>query len=276
MINIGVLVNINKEVNVLKEFEKIKELQLQSCQVCVWEPDLYTDENAALINSAVKQTGVQISALWAGWTGPCFWNFYEGPATLGLVPSAYRHTRLKELMAASGFAEKIGVTDIITHVGFLPENPNDPDFMGVVAALKYLAGYMKNKNQFFLFETGQETPTTLMRAIESVGTGNLGINFDTANLILYGKANSVDAANIFGKYVRNLHCKDGEFPTGGTELGVERALGQGKANIAEVLRILKGCGYSGPLTIEREIQGEEQIKDIKDARDLLTDIWSKL
>lgn len=276
MVNIGVLVNINKETNVVKEFEKIRDLQLQSCQVCFWDPALYTDEYAAQINMAVKQTGVQISAVWAGWTGPCFWNFYEGPITLGLVPHAYRHTRLQELLAASDFAEKINVTDIVTHVGFLPENPNDPDFMGVVAALKYLAGYMKNKNQFFLFETGQETPTTLVRTIECVGTGNLGINFDTANLILYGKSNSVDAANTFGKYVRNLHCKDGEFPTNGSELGVEKALGQGKANIAEVLKILKGCGYSGPLTIEREIHGDEQIKDIKAARDLLTEIWSNL
>jgi sugar phosphate isomerase/epimerase len=241
-------------------------VQLQ-CHV----PELLTIENAKKARE-ILEGKIRISSFWAGWSGPAVWDFYDGPLTLGLVPLTFRSARMKELLAASDFAEKIDITDVITHVGFLPENPNDPDYHGVIAALRYLCGYMKAKKQYFLFETGQETPTTLVRAIEDIGTGNLGINFDTANLILYGKANSVDAAEIFGKYVRNLHCKDGEFPTCGEELGNEVPLGQGKAGIAKVLEILWANGYTGHLTIEREISGDEQIKDIVAARDLLENI----
>ena len=273
--DIGVLIGLHKDSDILGEFRKVRDLDLQSVQVCVWDTALHTDDIAKALRAAAEETGVKISGLWAGWSGPAVWNFYDGPLTLGLVPEAYRFTRLKELCSASDFAEKIGVTDVITHAGFLPENPNDHDYHGVIAALRYLAWYMKAKGQWFLFETGQETPTTLVRAIEDIGTGNLGINFDTANLILYGKSNSVDAAGIFGQYVRNLHCKDGVFPTNGKDLGTEVPLGQGKADIERVLNILWSKGYTGPLTIEREISGEEQTKDIVAARELLKNITQR-
>lgn len=267
--NIGVLVCYRQGTDIMAELRKAKELELQSCQICVWDPTLYTEENAALIREASQASDIAISALWAGWSGPAVWDFYEGPATLGLVPIAYRAMRLKELFAASDFAEQLGVTDVITHVGFLPENPCAPDFVSIVAALRLLALHMKEKGQYFLFETGQETPVTMLRVIEEIGTGNLGINFDTANLILYGKANSADALDVFGKYVRNLHCKDGEYPTDGRSLGEEKPLGQGRANLPLIVERLRGCKYSGPYTIEREISGEDQIRDIIVARDLL-------
>ncbi len=269
---IGVLVVYEAGVDIEKELQKVKDLELSCCQISCWDPTLYTDENAKAINDAVEKTGIEVSALWAGWSGPAVWNFTEGPHTLGLVPKAYRFIRLKELMAASDFAEKINVANVATHVGFLPEVPSDEDFVGVVAVLKNLVAYMKKKGQTFLFETGQETPITMLRAIEAIGMDNVGINFDTANLVLYGKANTVDALDVFGKYVRNTHCKDGEYPTTGAKLGKEVPLGAGRANMPEVMRKLNALNYDGPYIIEREISGEEQIKDIIKARDLLLEI----
>ncbi len=272
MVKIGVLFSLNPSTNIRGEFEKIRDLDLQTCQISVWDTALHTEENAKAIVEASKETGIEVSTLWAGWSGPKAWNFYDGPLTLGLVPVEYRGIRLAELMEASDFALKIGVQNIATHVGFIPEDPNDENYTGTIAALRSLARHYKSRDQYFLFETGQETPTTLIRAIEDIGTGNVGINFDTANLILYGKANSLDAVEMYGKYVRDLHCKDGLFPTNGRDLGKEVALGQGKANIEAVIRHLYSVGYNGPLTIEREISGDEQIRDIIAARDLLRSI----
>jgi L-ribulose-5-phosphate 3-epimerase len=273
---IGILINLKPSTDIFAELQKVKELNLDCCQLCCWSMELYTRENAKKIKDAVDKTGIEITAVWAGWSGQKEWNFYGGPLTLGLIPSAYRHLRMQELMKASDFAEHLGVTDVITHVGFLPENPNDPVFSEVVVALRYIAEYMKPKGQFFLFETGQETPVTLIRTIETVGTGNLGINFDMANLILYGKANPADAIDIFGKYIRNTHFKDGEYPTSGTELGEEKPLGQGKVNVPLIIKKLKECGYQGPLTIEREISGEEQMKDIISARNIIVSALNSL
>ena len=137
------------------------------------------------------------------------------------------------------------------------------------SALKVLAGHCKVNGQHFLFETGQETPTTLLRAIEDIGTGNLGINLDPANLILYGKANPVDALDVIGKYVMDIHAKDGLYPTNGRQLGVETPLGEGKVNFPALVARLKELGYDGTFTIEREISGEQQKKDIISAKAIL-------
>ena len=262
MSKIGVLITLNPGTDLDKEFAKVKDLGLASCQVCIWEPALYTDENAAKIVQCMEKYGVEVSTLWVGWTGPCEWNFTHGPVTIGLVPAAYRAHRIQELDLGSQFAEKIGVTSMATHVGFLPISPTDPDFDGTVGALRWLAQRMKARGQYFLFETGQETPVTMLRAIQAIGTDNLGINFDTANLILYGMGNPVDALDVFGKYVMNTHIKDGLFPVDGLELGREVQVGEGLANLPVVVQKLKALGYTGPFTIEREISGDEQTRDI--------------
>lgn len=204
--------------------------------------------------------------------GPRIWDFYDGPVTLGLVPVDFRYARIKDVMAASDFAKKIGVENVATHVGFLPETPNTEEYHSLVCALRYLAQHIKNNGQYFLFETGQETPVTLRRTIEDIGMDNLGINLDPANLILYGKANPVDALDVFGKYVRDVHGKDGCYPTDGRNLGEEMPLGEGKVNFPAFIAKLKEIGYDGPITIEREISGEKQIEDIKKAKALLEEL----
>lgn len=266
---IGVRISYNKDTNLIERFNKAKEMELSSCQLCVWDEELFSNESAERVNKALAETGFKISALWAGWGGPCEWNFSFGPTTIGLVPAAYRDSRLMTLKKASDFAEMIGVDKVVTHVGFIPENPADPDFSGTVGALRNLCRYMEPKGQTFLFETGQETPVTLLRTIEAIGYKNVGINLDTANLILYGKANTLDALDVFGKHVLETHIKDGLYPTEGMKLGREVAAGEGKANIPEVIKRLTELGYSGTYTIEREISGEKQIEDIIKARELI-------
>ena len=115
----------------------------------------------------------------------------------------------------------------------------------------------------------------MLRTIQAIGCDNVGINFDTANLILYGKANSVDAIETFGQYVRDTHIKDGFYPTDGMKLGKQAAVGEGRANVAEVIKKLDEFGYTGSFTIEREITGEQQIKDIIKARDLILKIYEE-
>ena len=275
---IGAMVGYNTDVDILEKFRKNQELGINSCQICIWNVDIFkSDEHAEKIKAAIAETGINVSSLWAGWTGPCEWNFTAGPDTIGLVPVAYRFTRLNELKSASDFAEKIGVNQVVTHVGFIPENPSATEFNGTVAALRNLCGYMKKKGQYFLFETGQETPITLLRTIEAIGTGNLGVNLDTANPILYGKANPVDALDVFGKYVMDTHIKDGFYPTNGMYLGHEARAGDGKANIPEVVRkLIVEYGYEGPFTIEREISGEQQTADIIHAKKLLEDAMANI
>lgn len=266
---IGVLVLLTKNISISEEIKKVHDLGFESCQICCWDMSLMTDEIAKAINESKEKYGIEISTFWCGWSGPGVWNFYDGPLTLGLVPEAYRHIRLRELMSGSDFAKKIGVENMATHVGFIPENPATSEYNSLISCLRELANYVKSNGQYFLFETGQETPVTLRRAIEDIGTDNLGINLDPANLILYGKANPIDALEVFGEFVRDIHGKDGCYPTDGKNLGMETPLGDGKVNYPKFVAKLKEIGYDKYITIEREISGDEQIKDIKKAKSLL-------
>lgn len=273
---IGIMLNYRRDVNLMEKFEKASKVGILSCQLSVGDATIYTDpDQVQLVLQACKAYNFTVSAVWAGLSGanggPGEWNFTGGPSTIGLVPASYPGERLQNLRNAAEFAEKIGVSQVVTHVGFLPEDPNHPDYVGTVTALRWVCNYMKSRGQYFLFETGQETPVTLLRAIQDIGTGNVGINLDTANLILYGKGNTLDSLDVFGQYVMNTHIKDGFYPTDGRSLGVEVAAGKGKANIPAVVKRLGELGYQGHFTIEREIIGAEQDRDVLTARDLLLD-----
>lgn len=267
ILEIGVLINLDNEIE--NKFVQAHELGFKFCQLCCWDKKLMTAEMAERVDSCCKKYEIKISSFWCGWSGPAVWDFYEGPLTLGLVPAEYRLQRMNDLKCGSDFAKLINVRNVATHMGFLPEVPETEQYCSLVAAIKNVASYMNDNGQKLLFETGQETPVTLRRTIEDVGTGNLGINLDPANLILYGKANPVDALDVFGEYVCDVHAKDGCYPTNGHDLGEEKPLGEGKVNFPALVAKLKAVGYNGPLTIEREISGEQQIKDIKSAKKLL-------
>ncbi len=258
--------------NIDADFERKKSLGFDNCQLVCWDHSVMTDEMAAKVNAAKEKHGMEITAFWCGWSGPSAWNFTEGPQTLGIVPPEYREMRIAELKHGADFATKIGVKNVITHAGFIPENPSTTEYREVVAAATEIAVYFKETGHNFLFETGQETPVTLRRLIEDVGTGNLGINLDPANLILYGKANPVDALDVFGEYVMGVHAKDGCYPTCGSELGRETRIGDGKVNFPVFIKRLHEVGYDGSLSIEREIEGEQQMIDVMDSVKLLSEI----
>ena len=272
MVRIGTCVDFGNIEQVEAKFATLKENNFDNCQLMCWNDSLMTQENADIIKGLCEKYGVTISALWCGWEGPRVWNFYDGPKTLGLPPREYRDVRVKNLCDGGDFAKKLGVTDVITHMGFIPENPNDPEFEPFCDAVRVVAKHLEANGQYLLFETGQETPTAMLRCFEVVGTDNLGVNFDTANLISYGKANPVDALDTIGTYVRNVHAKDGRYPRNGHKLGGEMPMGEGKVDFNGVLSRLYELGYNGYVTIEREIEGEQQIMDIRYGRKFLQGI----
>ncbi len=271
---IGICVNFTDIESMSKKLKDVRDNGFETCQLLCWRPDLWTKENADTLNALLAQHGVTPSAFWCGWEGPTVWDFYDGQLTLGLVPPEFRATRIKNLCDGADFAKLLGITDVITHMGFIPENPNDPQFAPFCVAVRTVAQHLQRNGQYLLFETGQETPVTMLRCFEKVGTDNLGVNLDTANLIMYGRANPVDALDVFGKYVRNLHAKDGCYPTNGHDLGRETRIGDGKVDFRALFEKLHELGYDSHVTIEREIEGEQQLADIVYARDYLHNIIS--
>lgn len=256
-------------------FDELVASGLSTCQLVSWDPVLWSETNADAVQEEMRDKGVSPTSFWGGWTGPKVWDFLDGPQTLGIVPEEYRPGRVAELKKAGDFAKRIGLPAVITHLGFIPENPKDPRFRDVVAAVREIAEHLAALGLEFWFETGQETPVTMLRLIQEVGTGNLGVNLDPANLILYGKANPIDSLDVFGGYVKNIHAKDGEYPTDPMKLGHEVKVGEGRVRYPEFVKALGDVGFTGAFIIEREISGEQQKRDILDTITYLRDLLDR-
>jgi L-ribulose-5-phosphate 3-epimerase len=223
----------------------------------------YSNDLAQQLRGLLEKYSVVPTAAEVVGPGPLVWDFLQGPSTIGLVPRATRTARMDALKQTSDFAALLGIRQVQTHCGFLPEDPADPLYPEVVKAIREVVQHCAGNGQMFLMETGQETPTTMSRAIEDVAHPNLGVGLDTANLILYGKANPVDAVDIIGTHVRSIHAKDGRWPTDPMKLGEEVLIGTGLVDFKAVFTKLHQLGYAGTVTIEREISGPQQIGDVK-------------
>ena len=255
---LGLIVGVGNDP--ARAIAKVHELGVPTCQVGV---DSFGPEMVTGLRSALDRHGIEATSLVVGGPGPEEYDFYNGPMTIGFVPREWRAKRIERAKQASDFAKKCGIPAVQTHCGFLPENPNDPVYKETIEAIREVVSYCKQNGQNFRYETGQETPITLVRAIKDVGLDNQGVNFDVANLILYGKANPVDAVETIGPYVQGVHAKDGLWPTDPRNLGKEVPIGQGKVDFPRVIRRLKEMSYRGAITIEREISGPQQMEDIR-------------
>jgi L-ribulose-5-phosphate 3-epimerase len=237
--------------------QSVADLGLYVCQIGFEHSSL---DVVKPLQQACTKYGVNVTSISEHNPGKRIFNFYEGPLTIGIIPAATREVRMRALKMSADIAVAVGVPAIHTHCGFIPEDPNDPIYPQAVAAVKELAGYCKERGISLLCETGQETPITLLRLIDDVGTGNVFVNLDVANLILYGKGNPVDAMEVIGPLVRGIHAKDGRFPTNPRELGLETAIGEGKVDFPKFFEQLRRVNYRGSMMIEREVGQEEERK----------------
>lgn len=261
---LGTIARIRESVD--ESLARVRELGFSTCQLNVSD---YSEGNARHVREALKKYALAPTTLICMGPGPYRWNFYEGPITIGLVPRTWRRERVARLKEGTDFCARIGIPAVHAHFGFIPEDPNDELYQEFIPVMQDVAGYAREHGIDVYFETGQETPVTLLRAITDIGTGNLGINYDTANLILYGKANPVDGLDVVGPYIRAFHMKDGLYPTNPNELGKEVPIGEGKVDFPKLIRRLKAMHFKGHMTIEREIRGPKQTEDILQAKTYL-------
>lgn len=243
-----------------RTLEQVAGLGLDLCELYT---EQFGDEQAARLKAATAATKVEVHAIFTMGPGRQAWDHRQGPPTNGLVPRATRPARVARLKQASDFARTVGVTRLETHCGYVPEDPNDPLYGETVEALREVARHCQANGQTLLYHAGAETPVTMLRTIRDVGLDNQGIGLDTANPIMYGTGHPADALEIYGQYVRTVNPKDALWPSDPIALGREVPIGSGKVDFPRVLAGLRALKYQGPLIIEREISGPQQIADIR-------------
>jgi L-ribulose-5-phosphate 3-epimerase len=202
----------------------------------------------------------------AGVSGEQVWDFRKGPSTVGLGNAALRTERTNSLIRAAEVCSRLGIPTAMAHLGFVPEEPADPDYSVYVEALAAIGRRYGELGVRFLLETGQETPETLLRLIEDAGEKAVGVNLDPANLVMYGHGSPLNAADILREYIFGLHVKDGLPPEDGDHsLGREVFPGKGEVPFPALFQKLADNGFRGAAIIEREVPDAQRLADVRRA-----------
>lgn len=265
----GIMVRLSDVNSADESFAKAKENGFSCCQL-VFKPEKYTLDDAKIIKAAAEKHGVEIVSLFAGFQDSYTkWDIYGDYKTAGINSKKYGKSRIRYIKSAADFVKMLGVNDILIHAGFVANNPFSKEYKYMVKCLKNFAVYCKNIQVNVLLETGGESPVSLLRLIEDVGTENIYVNLDTANLIMYGYGNPVDAVVTLNKHIRSMHAKDGMPPISSKKLGEEVTIGEGHVDFKKVFAELDKVGFDGPVIIEREISGDDMLAEIVKAKSYL-------
>ncbi|MBN1561342.1 sugar phosphate isomerase/epimerase [candidate division KSB1 bacterium] len=251
-------------------------LGITTAQILAPGPDGRSSGHVQTLQRTFAQAGVQITVVFCGFAGESYADIPTVERTIGLVPTATRAERLREARSISDFARAMGVDAIGLHIGVIREE-DAVAYHQIIDVARQLCDHAAAKEQRVHLETGQESAMTLLRFFKDVERPNLAINFDPANMILYGSGEPIPALRLVGEHVKSVHCKDAIWAAHpGVDWGQEVPLGHGDVNMELFLQTLKEIGYVGPLTIEREISGEQQARDIEEGVKLLNSLVEKV
>ncbi|MFT7639513.1 MAG: sugar phosphate isomerase/epimerase [Pirellulaceae bacterium] len=274
---IGVFTSVDAGLGV--KLEVAHELGIPTIQLHAPAKETRTKEHADKFLARLAELGIELTCVFGGFEGESYADIPTVSKTVGLVPPETRAARTQEMKEIADFAKLLGCKAVALHIGFVPHDTADPLYAEILDVTRDVCDHCAANGQALHLETGQETADGLLQFIGDVERDNLFVNFDPANMILYGTGEPIEALKKVGQYVRSIHCKDGTWAAKpGEEWGCEVALGEGDVGFENYLRALDEIGYSGPLTIEREIpaEPERQKAEIGQAVDLLNSIKAKI
>ncbi len=247
-----------------EKFGLLRQLGVRCCQILLGRTGL-TPELERKIAEITLREGIEITTAFCWFEGESYNDIAAVQATIGLVPEGPRAARLAEMKQTGLAARRLGIPAIALHIGHISTERGSRAYEGVVQAAQEITDFLADLGLKLTLETGQETAIHLRDFIQDVKRSNLGVNFDPANMLLYGNDQPISALDILGPWLYNTHAKDGNWPTQKGRLGEEMPIGKGQVNFPEFIRKLKALGFRGPLIIEREISGPRQIEDMRAA-----------
>jgi sugar phosphate isomerase/epimerase len=274
---LGVFARLDAALGV--SLETAGELGVPTVHLHVTPSALRTPRRAAKVREKLTRLGITVTCVFPGFEGESYSDIPTVRRTVGLVPPATRAVRTAELKAIADFARELGVAAVGLHLGFVPHDADDPEYRALAAVARDVCDHCAVNGQALHLETGQEPADVLVRFIGDVGRENLRVNFDPANMILYGAGEPLAALERLGPFVGSVHCKDARWSDQPGEIwGREMPLGEGDVGIAAFLSTLRRIGYDGPLTIEREIRSDaaRQKAELAEAINLLTRLARQL
>jgi sugar phosphate isomerase/epimerase len=182
--------------------------------------------------------------------------------TGGLLPDSTWEENWRNAQVTAPIARDLGLKFVMFHAGFLPHDPADPEFSKMLERVRRVARLFADHGITLGCETGQETATGLKAFLEHLAEPNVAVNFDPANMILYGNGDPVAALRTVGRWVKSCHLKDASATRVPGTWGEELPVGTGQVNWPAFFGALAEIRFGGYCCFEREA-GNQRVEDIR-------------
>jgi L-ribulose-5-phosphate 3-epimerase len=215
-----------------------------------------------------RDNGLAIVSGMFGCVGEDYSTLETIRATGGIAPDHTWPQNLTNIHADAALAERLGLSLVTFHAGFLPHETTAPHFSKMLERIQKVADIFAAKNIVLALETGQETAASLVAVLQRLDCPNLGVNFDPANMILYDQGDPIEAIRILGSWIRQIHIKDAKRTTTPGAWGREVVVGTGDVDWPKFFLALREMKFAGNFVIEREA-GTQRLIDVSHARDVV-------
>ncbi|MBP1634099.1 MAG: sgaU [Acidobacteria bacterium] len=250
---IGVFLRCTGEDDPLRALQAVRSMGIDTIQVSRLPGRFYTPEGAREFAGMLRDTGIRADSVVVVFDGESYQDRDAVVRTVGFRPLPLVPERLEYARRCVDFARSIGARIVTFHMGFLPADPGDDAYTAMLKAVTDIAGYAADRQVTISLETGQETGEQLAAFLDRITVARVGVNFDPANLVIYGVDSPSRALPHFVSRVTSMHVKDALLPEAPGAMGREVSPGEGRAELAECFRVLKAANFGGALVIENYV-----------------------
>ncbi|MDQ3441811.1 MAG: sugar phosphate isomerase/epimerase [Planctomycetota bacterium] len=243
---------------------QMKQLGIEHVQLALSGLVQLDDKRKHQELAVLRNAGITLTGGMMGFSDEDYSTIARIRQTGGFVADETWPVRKAMMKQAGNLAAELGITLLTSHIGFVPPS-SEPKYNTMVERVCEIAAPFRDLGITLLMETGQESAPELLQFLNDLRCQNVRVNFDPANMILYGAGDPIDAIETLGRHIAHVHVKDAtlsERP--GEEWGEEVPFGTGEVPPKEFLRALRDAGFTGALAIEREA-GTQRLADVATA-----------
>ncbi len=242
--------------------DRVKATGLSAVQLAL-DP-LLKDPHWKNCAAELKDAGIRILSGMMGCVGEDYSTIERIKTTGGVMPDTTWPATLANMRAAAPLARSLGLSLVTFHAGFIPHEPDSPEFAKGLARVGEVAQTFADQGLKVALETGQEPATALLTFLEHLDRNDVGVNFDPANMLLYGSGDPISALKLLVPRVLQVHIKDAVSSPVAGDWGREVPAGSGQVDWNTFMEVLDTNGFGGNYVIEREA-GESRIQDVRKA-----------
>jgi sugar phosphate isomerase/epimerase len=248
----------------------LRELRISHVHLAVGPLLAVSEGDRKQYAQMLTDAGITITSTMIAFPGEDYSTIARIRQTGGFGADELWNTRRDAAIVAGLITRELGVRRLSTHIGFVPHANEDRTRYDIfLARCREVADALAKLDVQLLLETGQEPAPLLLEFLRDVARPNLLVNFDPANMILYGAGDPIAAVSTFAEHIGHVHIKDAvPSKNPGVDWGEEVCVGKGAVPWPAFLGTLASIGYRGPLALEREV-GSARRGDVAKAIEVL-------